>query len=432
MPMTGQSNPYDELPYRSVPIEWSAPERLALASLLHGGPRPPLGDYRVLELGCGDGANLLPLAYYRRHGSFVGVDGARSRIEVARARKSELGLSNVEFLHGDFLTASRRLSGKFDYILAHGVFSWVPEAVRDALLELCAQRLGPDGLLYLNYNARPGWNLRGMVRDFLLAQTAGSAGLATRAERAREVSAKIASILMADEHPYAQLMAREFRAVCERHPSYVAHEYLAPDNHAYWRGAFLALARRHDLDYLADADFNTDSGRVPEALAQRLDAERIAGRGLDETVDLLCYRQMHCPILTRGPWTRRPPSHDVFASLLMASCLAPSAAGGSLFRHPSGHQVEAEEEAARNALTRLQPLWPRGLAVGELFKDVSRARDDLRHLQRSGLIELRCVEPGDFGVPRAPLNDLERHWGDTITTPYHTTETTKPQPPAGP
>lgn len=430
--MTGQSNPYDELPYKSVPIEWSAPERLALASLLHGGPRPPLDTYRVLELGCGDGANLLPLAYYRRHGEFVGVDGALSRVEAAQARKAQLELSNIEFIHGDFLAASQRLSGQFDYIIAHGVFSWVPEEVRDALLELCAQRLGPGGLLYLNYNARPGWNLRGMVRDFLLAQTAGSADLATRARLAQEVSAKVASVLTADEHPYAQLMAREFRAVCERHPSYVAHEYLAPENHSYWRGAFLALAERHDLEHVADADFNLDSGRVPEALARQLDAEQITGPGLHETVDLLCYRQMHCPILTRGPLTRRPPDHEEFAKLLMASCLAPSGASGSLFQHPSGHQVEAEEAAARDALTRLQPHWPRGLPVGELFPDVRLARDDLEHLQRSGLIELRCIEPGDFGVPPDPLNDLERHWGDTITAPYHSTETIRPQPPAGP
>ncbi len=420
--MTGQSNPYDELPYRSLPIECSAPERLALASLLHGGPRPPLGAYRVLELGCGDGANLLPLAYYRRHGDFVGVDGAGSRIEVAQARKAQLDLSNIEFIHGDFLTATQRLTGRFDYILAHGVFSWVAHEVRDALLELCAQRLGPGGLLYLNYNARPGWNLRGMVRAFLLAQTAGATGLATRARLAQEVSAKLASVLTADEHPYAQLMAREFRTVAEGHLSYVAHEYLAPENHSYWRGAFLDLAQRHDLEYVADADFNTNSGRVPEDLARRLGAEAITGRGLDETVDLLCYRQMHCPILTRAPLTRHLPDHEEFASLLMASCLAPGSASGSLFQHSSGQQVEAEEAAARDALTRLQPLWPRGLPVGELFPDVSLAMDDLKHLQRSGLIELRCVEPGGFGVRAETLNDLERHWGDTMTTPYHTTE----------
>src|SRR5215469_11628578 len=133
--------PYDEVPYKSAPVEWTAPERLALASLLHGGPRVSLDKYRVLELGCGNGANLLPLAYYRRNATFVGLDGARSQIAVAQARKAALGLSNLQFIHADFLDASRRLSGPFDYIIAHGVFSWVSPDIRDALLELFAQHL---------------------------------------------------------------------------------------------------------------------------------------------------------------------------------------------------------------------------------------------------------------------------------------------------
>ena len=72
-------DPYDEVPYRSIPIRMDGTERLALASLLHGGPRPALDSYRVLELGCGNGANLLPLAFYRRHATFVGVDGVEPR-----------------------------------------------------------------------------------------------------------------------------------------------------------------------------------------------------------------------------------------------------------------------------------------------------------------------------------------------------------------
>jgi cyclopropane fatty-acyl-phospholipid synthase-like methyltransferase len=183
-------NPYDELPYRCLPIEWTAPERLALSSLLHGGPRPSLDAYRVLELGCGNGANLLPLAYYRRHATFLGVDGAHSQIEIADARRSALDISNVEFVHSDFLTAGSRISGEFDYIVAHGIFSWVTREVRDALLKLCAQHLRHGGLLYLNYNTRPGWNVRGMVREFLLAQTTGTISLRMRAEIAQDVSAK--------------------------------------------------------------------------------------------------------------------------------------------------------------------------------------------------------------------------------------------------
>ena len=423
MNMSSSSNPYDELPYRACPICWTAPEQLAVASLLHGGPRPPLDTYRVLELGCGNGANLLPLAYYRRHGTFVGIDGARSQIEVARARMSALELLNIEFIHTHFLTAAQCLSGQFDYIIAHGVFSWVPYPVRDALLALFSQRLRHGGLLYLNYNTRPGWNVRGLVRDFLLAQTAGEMNLRARARLAQHVAAGVVSALTGVEHPYSQLLANEFRFVGGGDLTWVGHEYLCADNHAYWRSEFLALARQHRLEYVADADFNYSSGRIPEDLAPRLDIEQITGRSIEDTVDLLCYRQLHSPILTPGPLNRELPSVAEFGNLLVASCLepCPPCDGIPMFQHPSGYQVEAKEEFIQTALTRLQPLWPRGLRVEATFPDVRRVAEDLKLLHRNGLIELRCIEPGDFAVHADALQKLEYDWGRYVTTPYHQT-----------
>lgn len=423
--VSGQiSNPYDELPYRSLPIEWTAPERLALASLLHGGPRARLDQYRVLEIGCADGANLLPLAYYRRHAEFVGIDGADSQIAIANSRKEALGLPNIEFIQTDFLTAAECLSGQFDFIIAHGVFSWISQDVRDSLLELCAQRLATGGLLYLNYNTYPGWNVRGMVREFLLAQTAGETSLRIRGQRAQEVAAKVVSSLTIGEHPYAQLIANEFRFVCENHVSYVVHEYLAADNHPYWRSDFLELMSQYDLAYVADADFNYASGRIPEELAPRLEKEQITGRTIDDTVDLLCYRQLHSPIFTKDPWTKQSLSVEEFANLRIASCLAPytSEREEGMFKHPSGYEVEAKEEVIRAALTKLHPLWPRGLTVGGLFQDVNKVMEDLKLLQRNGLIELRCIEPGDFTVSRTLLSSLEDEVGEFMTTLYHTRE----------
>lgn len=423
--MISQSNPYDEVPYKSYPIEWVAPERLALASLLHGGPRVLLDDYRVLELGCGDGANLLPLANYRRQASFIGVDGARSQIDKAIYRKSELELSNIEFIHADFVTTTQQLSGQFDYIIAHGIFSWVAQDVRDALLQLFAQRLRRGGLLYLNYNTRPGWNVRGMVRNYLIASTTGADNLLKRAHLAQDVSAKMVLSLTNCEHPYSQLMANEFQFVCENHVSYIAHEFLAEDNHAYWRSEFLNLTQSHGLEYVADADFNYPSGRVPDDLAPRLTKEQLVGRTPDDTIDLLCYRQMHSPILTQGPLTISQPSTEEFANLFVASSLihcSSSNNGYLMFQHPSGYEVEAKEEPIQTALIRLQSLWPRGLRIGAVFSNVCQVMDDLKLLQRNGLIELRCIEPGDFGVNSDRLNRMEAENGEYVTTAYHTLE----------
>jgi cyclopropane fatty-acyl-phospholipid synthase-like methyltransferase len=417
-------NPYDELPYRSLAIEWSAPERLALASLLHGGPRVSLHNYRVLELGCGDGANLLPLAYYRRHATFVGVDGSTSAIAAAEERRRELGLANVQLLEADFRTTAERLDGPFDFIIAHGVFSWVSAEVRDALFSVCAAMLAPGGLLYLNYNTRPGWNVRGMVRDWLQAETADAPGLRARAERAQQLAALVAGALAAssEEHPYTRLMANEFRNVSEHHPSYVAHEYLAPENHAYWRSEFLALAARQGLTFVADADFNYASGRVSEDLAQRIHAAGLDAQPAENTVDLLCFRQLHSPILTRGAGPTPATTPAELAGLIVASCLTPqsrSDPGPRLFRHASGLEVEARDPLVWTALERLRPLWPRGQRLGELFPLGSPLVDDVRLLHRHGLLDLRVIEPADFEPAPGPLNQRERQWHGHATSAYH-------------
>jgi cyclopropane fatty-acyl-phospholipid synthase-like methyltransferase len=420
-------NPYDELPYLSLPIEWTAPERLALASLLHGGPRVPRRGYRVLELGCADGANLLPQAYYRQHSTFVGVDGAASQIAAACAGATDLQLTNLAFVHADFSDADELLEGEFDYIICHGVFSWVSVEARDALLRLCARRLRQDGLLYLNYNAYPGWKVRGLVRKLLMSQPNGAGDLHARAALAQQQAAVVAAALDSLEHAYARLLANELRFVCEHHVSYVAHEFLSEENHAYWRSEFLALVRAHGFDYVADADFNYATGRLPEGLEPALrDAGIIVGRDLADTVDLFAYRQLHSPILTRQPLAVRLPDVEELATLTVASCLVPCVVHGmanAMFQHPSGYQVEAKTAVVRAALLALQPLWPRGLPICEVFPDVPHVIDDLLLLYRNGLIELRVSgdAEGQNESAAEPLERFERARGYS-TTARHTRE----------
>lgn len=419
-------DPYDQVPYRSYPIEWSAPERLAVTALLHGGPRIELETYRVLELGCGDGANLIPLAYYRRRATFVGIDGAGGALASAEQRRAELGLGNLELVHADFRDCAAHLTGTFDFILMHGVLSWVAPEVREILLALCAEHLRPGGLLYLNYNARPGWNIRGLVRELLLKQTAELAhDLGARTARALQLAATFAaSYAEAGDHPYMRLMERELRFVCAGHPTYIAHEFLAPENHPFWRGELLALAARRDLHYVADADFNYESGRVDPHLAERIAGAGLGGPHIEDTLDLLSYRQLHSPILTRGPSTSRPTTTAEIAQLILASCLDPIAdqdpGAVPKFRHPNGFEVEARTEPMRAVLARLRPRWPRGLRVGDLFDDVAAVTPDLVLLHHHGLIDLRLLDMADGAPPAEPLNTREAAWGGYGTSPYHT------------
>ena len=421
-----EPNVYDELPYRSMPIEWTAPERLALASALHGGPRARLNGYRVLEIGCADGSNLIPMACHRPHATFVGIDSARSQLALADHDKKSLGLDNVEFVSADLCAADQHLSGEFDFIIAHGVFSWIPDATRDAMLAFCARHLRRDGLLYLNYNTYPGWHVRGLIRRLLLSRTRQAAGLRERALLSQEIATQLALSLGDGDHPFTQLLVRELQFVAEHHPSYIAHEYLAADNRAYWRSDFLKLAGQHGFVHVADADFNYTSGRVPAAaIPACLQQDAGTDENGDDAIDLLCYRQLHSPILCLTPLVRRPLSLAEFTALTVASTLSAGATGGqgsNLFLHPSGYEVEAKESGMQAALTQLRTRWPRGMRIGDLFPDVASVMDDIKLLHQNGLVELRCVEACSPHASAELLNRMEARRGHYITTAYHTRE----------
>jgi SAM-dependent methyltransferase len=414
-------NPYDQLAYRCAPIEWTAPDRLAVASLLHGGPRPARNRYRVLELGCGNGANLIPLAYYRPQADFVGIDGARTQVDIAQSRCSELGLKNIDIHHTDFLEADAILTGYFDYIIAHGILSWVDGVTRHTLLELCERRLAPDGLVYLNYNCRPGWNVRGMVRDFLLGQTAAVGPLGERAHSAQAAAAKMAEAFAMDEQPYSALLAGEFRFVCENDASYVAHEYLALHNHAFWRSEFMALAGQHGLAYVADADFSYSTGRVAGELPHQLSQAGIMGRSVSDTVDLLCNRQLHSPILAHAPLARRPAEASELRELIVASPLVrqPDSSRHAMFLHPSGVLVETKDDAMSATLAQLEAIWPRGARVADALPDSCALIDDLKLLHRNGLVDLRMIGADECEVDPCALNALEAKCESYATNAYH-------------
>ena len=414
------ANPYDQLPYRCQPIEWTAPERLALTSLLHQGPAPNLRQYRVLELGCGDGSNLLPLAYYRPQASFVGIDGAVSQIQLAQQRLQQLQLPNVAFLALDFLQADAQLEGQFDFIIPHGVFSWVPDAVRDALFALCQRRLRDDGLLYLNYNTLPGWNVRGMVRDYLRGLGDAGQSLMQQARAAQTAAAKMAQSLATDPHPFSQLLANEFQFVCDNHVSYVAHEYLAQYNCAYWRSEFLALAANYGFHCVADADYNYPSGRVDSALPARLTAMGLAGPVLENTTDLVSYRQLHTPILSRQPVAAQQPATALLSRLLVASNLQPLGPQQPFwFQHPNGYQVEAKDAVMAAALNRLAGTWPHAIAIAELLGENENHLADLKLLHDNGLLELRLPEAPAVDISLNRLNQLELEWGSYCTSAQH-------------
>jgi SAM-dependent methyltransferase len=163
---------YDEVLYASYPFPQTHPDRLATLASLFGLHPAPVTGCRVLELGCGDGANLVPMAFGFPQSQFVGIDLAARPIALGQAQVAGLKLENLDLRCCDILAVDAAF-GEFDYIIAHGVYSWVQEAVRDRLLAVCKERLVPAGVAYVSYNTYPGYHLRDLVRGMMAFHVRG-------------------------------------------------------------------------------------------------------------------------------------------------------------------------------------------------------------------------------------------------------------------
>src|SRR5262245_44196078 len=158
---------YEEVPYESKPISSSHPDSLATMAMLYGLQPPPLPSCRILELGCAGGGNLIPMALTLPNAQFVGIDLSPRQIADGQATITALGLGNIDLRALSILDVGPDL-GTFDYIISHGVYSWVPAAVQEKILAICRDHLAPGGIAYISYNVYPGWHLRGMVRGMML------------------------------------------------------------------------------------------------------------------------------------------------------------------------------------------------------------------------------------------------------------------------
>ncbi|MEZ5671629.1 MAG: class I SAM-dependent methyltransferase [Thiotrichaceae bacterium] len=161
---------YDELPYTTSPMPYAQPQHLATLGTLFGISPPPVATSRVLELGCNDGKNIIATAYSLPQAECWGVDMSAAHITHAQQVAGEIGLKNLTLKQINILQLDEKI-GKFDYIIAHGIYSWVSRAEQDKILQICKELLTINGVAYVSYSTRPGWDNRTSIRDMLIHYT---------------------------------------------------------------------------------------------------------------------------------------------------------------------------------------------------------------------------------------------------------------------
>jgi len=182
---TTASSSYENLPYPSMPFAYSQPPHLEALATLFDFDAPAASQARVLELGCASGGNIIPLAKRFPKASFLGVDLSRKHIALGRQRTTALNVSNVRLTQADLTEFSS--TETFDYVICHGVFSWVPKHTQDAIFRICNESLAVNGIVAISYNVLPGWHLRKVVRDLFLHYASAQESPQERVAQARKV-----------------------------------------------------------------------------------------------------------------------------------------------------------------------------------------------------------------------------------------------------
>ncbi len=230
--------PYDAVRYPTYPRIETHPDRLASIATLSGMAPAQVVSCRVLEIGCGDGGNLIPMAYFLPRSRFYGVDLAGAAVAAGARAIGDLKLRNIALRQLDFRDVDRA-AGEFDYIIAHGLYSWIPADGRDRLMSLCRDVLAPHGVVCLSYNTWPGRHARHILREMMLWHVRG-----VRAPRRRLREAR--KLLGAIHTPEAAEML-------SRSDDVLFHDDLAEVNEPVWFRDFAAHAARHGLQYLGEA-----------------------------------------------------------------------------------------------------------------------------------------------------------------------------------
>lgn len=369
---------YNALPYANFVFPLTHPLRISATLSYHGYRHRSLRGARVLEVGCAAGGNLIPMADSLPETSFVGVDISSRQIESGQSLQRQCGgIPNLQLECADLCEIDSSW-GQFDYIIAHGVFSWVPLGVREHLLRVIAERLHPEGAALVSYNTYPGWHLKSAVRDLMCGHKSASPNPNEQLGSALKAMALVAK--HAAPGPQRDFWNKTLQQIGERHPAYVYHEYLEPENHPILFSGFAALLAERKLAYACESSLDKlaanllepDSRQFLETLAR---TEQLAA---EQFLDYFIHRTFRSSLIvhaanrkSEGP---RNPLEGLYFSMLAHRHPGTQGEPGPTYRLENGQllRLSSTSPVFHATLMAVEQLSPRGASESQLAGLVAR------------------------------------------------------------
>ncbi len=378
-----QPNSHDQVSYKSHPDPRTHPDHFATMATLFGMFPAPVEQCRVLELGCAAGGNLIPMAEALPGASFVGIDLSKKQLDDGRNAIAALGLGNIRLKQRSILDIDADF-GTFDYIVCHGVYSWVSDETQQKILTICRENLSKQGVAYISYNTLPGWHLRASVREMMNFHAGHFTDVATRIEQARALLDFLVRAAPAKESAYGRLLHDELEILRHREDSYLFHEHLEEHNQPVYFHRFMERASEAGLRFLGEAQLGdmiqlnlpseiqeTLADIAPDIIHMEQYRDFLNNRMFRRT--LLCQREVE---LERdiGIHTLRP--FQVLTPLVPKDgAEITNDDAGMHFKHPRGGTISVAQPLHKVVLTYLGRLWPGSVPVTEIPSRVSGELD---------------------------------------------------------
>jgi methyltransferase-like protein/2-polyprenyl-3-methyl-5-hydroxy-6-metoxy-1,4-benzoquinol methylase len=376
---------YDMTPYTSNSYPQSAPGQLAAVAYLFGLETREVATARVLEIGCGAGGNLIPFAAAHPRARVVGIDLSQVQIDHGRPRVHALGLDNLRLLAGDIARMNLAELGQFDFVIAHGVYSWVPPKVQEALLSALRSLLAPEGVVYVSYNTYPGWKSKEILRDAMLLASDGSVTPEEKVRPARSMVDFLEEVSSADS-ALARILAESRAHALGHGDSYLLHDELETFNSPCYFAVMVARAGAHGLAYLAEAQpEKMMPGNYHPKVAEYLN-EKCGGVQVlvEQYLDFVADRTFRESLLVHAecaPQIRYTPDRSRYRRVHIAARLPPGD-GQTRLDHSRQEYLYSDratlftnDPGIKAALDALTARWPWTLSWHELVEAV-RARLD--------------------------------------------------------
>jgi SAM-dependent methyltransferase len=371
---------YDDVFYPGHVYEHTHPNRLATLATLYGMNPARVERCRVLELGCGAGGNLLPMAFQYPDSEFVGVD--LSEVTIARGQRNlaALGLMNIKLLHCDIMDVDAGF-GQFDYIVAHGVYSWVPPTVREKIMMIFRGNLSPHGVCYVSYNSHPFSHVRNLARDMMLFHTRDLSEVKQKVSQARAIM-KFLSEGSKPDTVHGAIMRDQYNRVKKLWDEVLFHDDLNQIAEGFLLHQVVGHAGKHGLQYLSDADFSRRnlagySEEVRSVLQRFPDDEFMARDQYQDFIDgygfrrtLLCHRELVLQRKVEMDFVRQFYLLGTTDPVDLEYCLTDQS--DMQFRTQDESTLTVSHPLLKSAYLCLGRAWPHALTFDELLERAKR------------------------------------------------------------